>query len=583
MLANIKKIIKSISTIERKTERFFSHILVPLWVLTLYFLAFSKLLPEGVNNIFATRSGKYTLWLACALGIVFLAIIVFRKKALSFPLTSEESFSVKNLILLLLPLTPVMQYILNNLEILSFEDIVYILLVFTAFIVFFVLIIPILLRKISSSQILAFLGLAFTFTIINMGALSRQFAWHEVGSLKIQYAIFFGVFLLSSLLFYLNKEKLMYTLIVIFFLSSGFTQILNKSEELFKTTSLETDNKLLSLVDSRKPENMPSIYLLIYDAYVVNETMLAYGIDNQQQEEYLENLGFQIYPHTYSIGAPSISTMSRVLNASDQFYGSGRRAVSGDGVVQNLLKGFGYKTFGVFPTEYFFRGTTSNYDYSYPKYTTAPKDILLQAIFTGEFRFDIGFNKLPREEFLAEKNKLFSTNMDSPKFIYMHTDVPKHSQNSGACFSDETERYNERLLAANSEMNDDIQVILENDPNSIIIIAGDHGGFLTKNCIETSDHYDISEISRLDIQDRFGTFLAIKWPTKEFEQYDDIVVLQDLFPAIFAYIFQDASLLDAKIEPITDQDYLISGAKVIDGIIKGGIDDGEPLFIGANK
>ena len=93
-------------------------------------------------------------------------------------------------------------------------------------------------------------------------------------------------------------------------------------------------------------------------------------------------------------------------------------------------------------------------------------------------------------------------------------------------------------------------------------------------------YYDISEISRLDIQDRFGTFLAIKWPTKNFEQYDDIIILQDLFPAVFAYIFQDVSLLDAKIEPITDQDYIISGAKVVDGIIEGGINDGEPLFVG---
>ncbi len=583
MLVKIKKKIKSISRVEGKTELFLSHILIPLWVLTFYFLSFSELLPAGVNNAFVTRSGKYSLLLTSTLTIAFWAFIAFKKKKISIRKKTKEKFSTDNLILLLLPLAPVIQYILNNLEILSFEDIVYILLVFTAFIVSFVLIIPILLRKICSSQILAFWGLAFTFTIINMGTLSQQFAWYEVGSLKIQYALFFGVFLTSSLLFYLNKEKLMYTLIVIFFLSASFTQILNKREELFKTTSLETDNKLLSLVDSRTPENTPSIYLLIYDAYVVNETMLAYGIDNQPQEEYLEKLGFQIYPHTYSIGAPSINTMSRVLNASDQFYGAGRRAVSGDGVVQNLLKEFGYKTFGMFPTDYFFRGTTSNYDSTYPKYTTAPKDILLQAIFTGEFRFDIGFNELPRNEFLTEKNKLFSENMDFPKFTYMHSDVPKHSQNSGACLSNETERFNERLLAANSEMKDDIQVILENDPNSIIIIAGDHGAFLTKNCIETSDYYDISEISRLDIQDRLGTFLAIKWPTKEFEQYDDIVVLQDLFPAIFAYIFQDASFLDARIQPITDQDYMISGAKVIDGIIEGGINDGEPLFIGANE
>ena len=107
--------------------------------------------------------------------------------------------------------------------------------------------------------------------------------------------------------------------------------------------------------------------------------------------------------------------------------------------------------------------------------------------------------------------------------------------------------------------------------------------YLTKNCFELSGIYDISEITRLDIQDRYGTFLAIRWPTQGFEEYDDIVVLQDLFPAVFAYMFQDPNLLEARVDPVTVQNDAISEAKVIDGIIEGGINDGEPLFIGVNK
>jgi len=124
----------------------------------------------------------------------------------------------------------------------------------------------------------------------------------------------------------------------------------------------------------------------------------------------------------------------------------------------------------------------------------------------------------------------------------------------------------------------DLETIIKTDPGAIIIVASDHGPYLTKNCFITKRGYNISEISRLDIQDRYGTFLAIRWPTDDFEEYDDITVLQDLFPSIFGYLFRDREMLAAKVEPITFRAYVVSGAKVENGIIRGGINDGEPLF-----
>ncbi len=71
-----------------------------------------------------------------------------------------------------------------------------------------------------------------------------------------------------------------------------------------------TDNPLVVLIGSRKPAITPNIYLLVYDAYVVNETMNGYGIDNQLQEEYLKDLDFKLYPQTYSLGSATLSSMS---------------------------------------------------------------------------------------------------------------------------------------------------------------------------------------------------------------------------------------------------------------------------------
>jgi hypothetical protein len=310
--------------------------------------------------------------------------------------------------------------------------------------------------------------------------------------------------------------------------------------------------------------------------------MLAYGIDNSAQEDYLSQQGFKLYPHTYSIDASSVGTMSRVLNASTEYYGDPRRAVSGDGITQKILRDVGYETYGLFFSDYMFFGYGESYDYSSPERSIPPYIQLLKAIFIGEFRFNIekiGFNKLPRDEFVETKQSIFADTPRNQIFIYMHSDLPGHSQNSGACLPNEIDLFEERLRRANLEMKQDVNLILENDPGAIVIVAGDHGPYLTKNCNITTGVYDISEISRLDIQDRHGTFLAIRWPTKDFVLYDDITVLQDLFPAVFAYLYEDKSILKSEIEPITFIPNGISGASVNGGVITAGIADGEPLFL----
>ncbi len=577
MFADISRFHKFFSKSFLRLDSFFSHVLIPLGFLTFYFISFSLLLPEGVNNVFVTRSGKYLLLFTIFLYLVFFAFSKLKGAKRPSLKSSRATLSAGDLTLLLLPLTPVIQYILNNQDILSPIDSILVFLVFALFAALFILLIPALLRKIGSTRTVMFLGLAFAFSITNMATLSLQFAWHEWGSLKIQLPVFAGVFLMSWLLFHLNYQKLLYILIAAYFLTNSVSQLLARDDGSLTTDLDGTDNRLVALIGSREPAVTPSVYLLVYDAYVANETMLAYGIDNHSQEQYLEKLDFQMYPRTYSVAGLSIVTMSRVLNASVDFSGNRREEVSGDGIVQNLLKGFGYKTYGVFSSDYFFRGIAPSYDYSFPSFSSSA-NTLLKAILIGEFRFDVGFDKVSREQFIEEKINLFSEETEDPKFIYMHTNLPGHTQDSGACLPNEAELFGERLLRANLEMRQDVETIIENDPEAIVIVAGDHGPYITKNCTNTRGSYDISEISRLDIQDRFGTFLAIRWPSEDFEKFDDIIVLQDLFSAIFAYLFQDQRLLESKVEPATLEGKRASGAAVVDGVIEGGIHSGESLY-----
>jgi hypothetical protein len=227
-----------------------------------------------------------------------------------------------------------------------------------------------------------------------------------------------------------------------------------------------------------------------------------------------------------------------------------------------------------------FRGIGSSYDFSIPSISRHQYQYMIASILMGEFRFDLDFSEQTWEEYIANKKEIFLSIPGQLVFAYAHSIMPGHSQNSGACLPNEIQLYRERLQKANREMRQDVETITANDPGAVIIIAGDHGPYLTKNCAGTASKYEMSEIDRLDIQDRFGTFLAIRWPTDEYADFDRITVLQDVFPAVFAYLYQDAEFLDLKIEPFIFRSSVhISGASVDNGIIQGGVNDGEPLFL----
>lgn len=564
------------------------HLLVPAAVLTLYcaLLSFllSRLLPEydtTVTTVFLRRAGGLSLLLTAAALIVFLVgKRLIRGGTVRWP-AAGEMVSPADLLLVLVPLAPVVQYIFKNQDILSLPGAFLVIAVFAVFSLLLVFAVPWLLAGAASGRTLTVLGMAFAFIITNMPALSARCRWFQTGSLKVQLVVFGGVFAISWLLYRKPAgRKLARLLAVVFCLSSGAALLADREGPRAGGESADRPGGLAEVAGSRAPLSTPNIYLLIYDSYVANETLLGYGINNAGQEEYLERRGFKIYPHAYSVGEYTIPSMSRVLEAAAEYPGPRRRGVSGSGTVHRLLKGYGYQTSGIFQSDRFFQGIGSGYDFSFPAVNDrATPRMLVKAILMGEFRFDVVFDRPTRQQFEEEKRGACSAVSDRPRFVYIHDCLPGHSQISGKCRPDETELYAERLAEANAEMKLDLEAIIRSDPGALVIVAGDHGPYLTKNCVGTGEDYDISEISRQDIQDRYGSFLAIRWPEEDPAGLDDITVLQDVFPAVFGYLFQDGRFRRAKVPSRTLAPSFISGAEVVDGVIHGGINDGEALFL----
>ena len=129
-------------------------------------------------------------------------------------------------------------------------------------------------------------------------------------------------------------------------------------------------------------------------------------------------------------------------------------------------------------------------------------------------------------------------------------------------------------------MKNDILNIFQNDKDPIIVLLSDHGPYLTKNCSLLKE-YEISKIDKYDIQDRYGAFLSIYWPDDISNDEQNIVVTQDILPAILSNITDNKKIFnDLKVErKFFDRFKSIAGGVNVDnGIIKGGKDNGKPLF-----
>lgn len=570
-------------------ENLISYIFIPTLIFTVYCgllgITFNHLHLVGVNKMFIFRLIKLLLYvIPCEFGIIITLIIVklVKQKKIILIRQNKPRLSSNLLLLLLLPLTPIIQYIINNIEVLSVLDSLRVLSFFIIFSGILSLLIPYLLAIISNFRVLIALGLAFSSTIILMPYLSKLFNWFQTGNFLIQLLFFFSLFILVLLMISNKLRKVFYIYLIINLILNPTIQFFSKNvfSETEEQISQIWDNELLSFMSEKVPEDTPDVFFLVYEAYVPNETLMAYGFDNKTQEELLQDYGFKIYPNIYSIGSPTLNSLSRVFNISANLSSNPRYGIAGDGVVQKMFKNLDYTLYGYVTSSWIYRGYGSKYDYSYPNEKVFDSDeMLISAILIGEFQSNLFFDVTLNDEFVHAKHLIFENISSVPTFAYIHSTFPGHSQISGRCLPKEIDLYLQRLEIANREMQQDIEILLKTHPNSIVIIAGDHGPYITDSCFGLSDEYDISEISRLDIQDRFATFLAIRWPSNDYEDFDDIVVLQDLFPAIFAYIFDDKSFLETKIEPNIMDTYVISGATVKDGIIYGGVDDGQPLFI----
>lgn len=568
------------------TEHFLRSLAFTILLIAGYSVVVGYFLPAGITKHFLQREVKLLVPLALGVFGLLGLFIKFLPKAVEEDFTNPE-FNKLDFILLLLPLTPIISFGIINKDMESLGNIFSTLVYFGAIALFLSFLPALLLRKYFNYGLLLAASLSFLFVIYYMPGLAGINNWTETGSLKKLTLILVSLSAIAYLAFIFNK-KIAYAVVAIYFVSEtifafiGGNQYIENAKESRIYEPIRNGVQLSSV----SLKKTPNIYLLIYDAYPNLETTNLYGIDNNQQMSVLKNKGFTLYEGTYTNGQASVVTMGSILDIKEHVFVDARYVTAGNkGAVSEMLKGNRYKTFGVFESDYFFRGNEVGYDYSLPvagEMRSTQYNIIKKSILMGEFKFDMDFDGHSIQDYILEKQSVFTKDIGSPKFMYTHRNLPNHTQNSGRCLPHEYPMYIERLKQANIEMIDDLEVAIQSDPNAIVIVAGDHGAYLTKTCT-TIPKKDFNKVTRLDVQDRNGAFLAVRWPADYTPTGNKLQTVQDVFPEVFSYLADDPSLFNKLKMPANTFGMANAGVQVKDGIIHGGVHDGEPLFLGVEN
>ncbi len=126
-------------------------------------------------------------------------------------------------------------------------------------------------------------------------------------------------------------------------------------------------------------------------------------------------------------------------------------------------------------------------------------------------------------------------------------------------------------------MRGDIEAALKSHRDSIIIVAGDHGPYLTGDCTYMNG-YATSAFTAEQLADRYSARLAIRWPGEVPENIDQINVLQDVFFGVSAYVLNDDRIWRHRLATGTYGHGGIPDGAVNEGRVMIGRDKGSPLI-----
>lgn len=284
----------------------------------------------------------------------------------------------------------------------------------------------------------------------------------------------------------------------------------------------------------------PNIYFIEPDGYAGKETMSSkpYNYKNTMYD-WLEDNSFKVYEKTRSNYPITLVSNASMFSMKQHCFGNNlfgeyevedsRHIIIGNNPVISILKKNNYKTFFITEVSYFQQNLSDkNYDYFNIKDSEIPF-------------FDNGFviNKDVSTDFI---NCLkVNASVTQPQFYFIQKLTPGHIHFDGTGKKAERILYLKHVEQANMWIKEMIDLINTKDPNAIIMIASDHGGFVGLE----SDSQMFTEKDKVLVKSIYSNLIAIKWDNDSHSQYDEKLKTNvNIFRILFSYLSEDKLLLD---------------------------------------
>jgi hypothetical protein len=332
----------------------------------------------------------------------------------------------------------------------------------------------------------------------------------------------------------------------------------------------------------------PNIYLFFLESYhSLDIQKHIYGIDTSSIEEYIKNNKFTNYGKIYSNSPATLLSMADTfLMSSVAHYARGnsdvdpfiRNLIGGNeyNLLFKLLKSNNYTTILITQSEYFgtqkgiyldksdiFVSSGDNFYKDYIAKAIYPISLLNSRLaflndelkqFVGKFHGNL-FTRVKHAFELGKQNK-------KPFFVYFKGGA-QHTPSGGSYTWKnkqawlDSKDYEKSIHRGNQQLMEICDFILENDPQSIIILIGDHGARLyraangsAQNMSELYENLEKRDISaEMFCNDTFGVFLAVRLPNGETADISKGKAMShvNLFRHIFAYLNQDETILKTRV------------------------------------
>jgi Sulfatase len=320
-------------------------------------------------------------------------------------------------------------------------------------------------------------------------------------------------------------------------------------------------------------EKKPNVYFFEPDGYVGFKQLKEppYSFDNSTFESFLKKNDFKTYPDFRTNYVTTLASNGATFTMKHHYYDfnleleeveNATSIIISENPVLDAFKNNGYETYFLSSSHYFLLNRPkmgyhhSNIDYSKIAYLHNGM---------GE-----------REPIVKPFLRYLEDDIEKPKFFFVQFLLPWHvssHENSAAGVEGEREAYLDRLEEANTMLTEMISKILEKDPNALILMMSDHGGYV--GLTFTRESY-APVTDPVLVKSIFKSNLTIHWPENDIPAYDEELDSPvNVFRVLFSYLSGNKNFIK-HLEP--DESFIIHKEGIENGVYKYFNDKGDIIF-----